>query len=398
MRRFVPVDAGDDWKTMSQVKGDYNPCQLHPSLDVSRDKTFCTTPLIGRKNRTPPRRRGLTGIVGGRRLIGIMNESSHFSSTSGAENDPGLQVDPAVGLDETGFSFLRLDPKLDRLVLEMPKPAGGIERYSANWICCNNPVCDCRTLRLQLAPFTGDKSDGTPFIVALLFDEQRIENETGTPAFAKQLSRRFTRQDWVAAQVLYEEMKAEVSEPDDATDLDVQFPADVLRDPAILMSYQEVIPYARDMYFESHGQDWCVRERYSTNPDCPCAEVALCFAARPSHDTGWPRVITEKIATTAWLNLKTAAVRPIKEIHQIPSATLVAELRASHSDLLERLERRQRVLHGLHKKARNAPLARRSAPLPPPRASLVPKERKPDRYDPCPCGSGKKFKFCCERL
>ena len=20
-----------------------------------------------------------------------------------------------------------------------------------------------------------------------------------------------------------------------------------------------------------------------------------------------------------------------------------------------------------------------------------------DRYDPCPCGSGKKYKFCCER-
>ncbi len=340
----------------------------------------------------------MTVIFGGRRLIGIMNQSSHSSSTSGPENDPRLQVDQAHGLDETGFSFLRLDPKLDRLVLEMPKAPGGIQRYVANWICCNNPVCNCRTLRLQLAPFTADKSVGTPFIVALLFDEQRIENETGTPAFAKQLSRRFTRQDWVAAQVLYEEMKAEVSEPGDATDLDVEFPADVLRDPAILMAVQEVLPYARDMYFESHGQDWCVRERYCTNPDCPCAEVALCFAPRPSQATHALRLITDKITTTAWLNWKTAAVRPIKEIHQIPSATLVGALHVSHPDLLERLERRQRVLHGLHKKARNGPLARRSAPLPRPPASPVSKEKKPERYDPCPCGSGKKFKFCCERL
>ncbi|WP_407699829.1 SEC-C metal-binding domain-containing protein [Stieleria sedimenti] len=23
---------------------------------------------------------------------------------------------------------------------------------------------------------------------------------------------------------------------------------------------------------------------------------------------------------------------------------------------------------------------------------------KPGRYDPCPCNSGKKYKFCCERV
>ncbi len=34
---------------------------------------------------------------------------------------------------------------------------------------------------------------------------------------------------------------------------------------------------------------------------------------------------------------------------------------------------------------------------PPPKRQPVRKEKKPGRNDPCPCGSGKKYKKCCGR-
>lgn len=35
------------------------------------------------------------------------------------------------------------------------------------------------------------------------------------------------------------------------------------------------------------------------------------------------------------------------------------------------------------------------APLPPPVEPIMSEEKEPGRNEPCPCGSGKKYKHCC---
>ena len=36
-------------------------------------------------------------------------------------------------------------------------------------------------------------------------------------------------------------------------------------------------------------------------------------------------------------------------------------------------------------------------PLPPPAETIRSEDKKPKRNEPCPCGSGKKYKQCCGR-
>lgn len=94
-------------------------------------------------------------------------------------------------------------------------------------------------------------------------------------------------------------------------------------------------------------------------------------AARYDYETGQLREVQSPAAGQPSLS---ALVQALKEAHP----QLEAELKSHHHQL--------RILYqrALEAKRRTSRVSRVAPPLP-----------KPGRNDPCPCGSGKKYKRCC---
>jgi hypothetical protein len=223
-----------------------------------------------------------------------------------------------------------------------------------------------------------------------------VDNPNGR-RLARELARRFREGDWRLARSIYESEKADHSEPKDASGLDLPFPEDGLADPSLLIDYQEVFRYASRVRFEQAGQLWIVLERYCTNPDCPCTEVYLDLAPMPTKvadlTSASPlQVVKDKEVVGLQFDYVNGAatVRKAGAPGSPPPFGLLGALKAANPDFGLRCQRRQKVLRQLHERARQL----RSG-LKGPQPTRAPK--KTGRNDPCPCGSGKKFKHCCGR-
>lgn len=98
------------------------------------------------------------------------------------------------------------------------------------------------------------------------------------------------------------------------------------------------------------------------------------------------------------------AILPEKErqsfLNSLADSTEVdqAELETlQHSVLLPMIRRHEKMFPGLHQRQSIQSPHWEPWLSPTPTASAPEESPKPGRYDPCPCGSGRKYKFCCGR-
>jgi hypothetical protein len=298
------------------------------------------------------------------------------------------------------FSCLRHAPHLDCWIFELESSPGLREPYLVRLGSCDNPACDCRALEVWMRPLEHSGPPSHVTHLRLLFETREVERTVPEGPrdrqIAETLAKRLNADDWFLAQEIYAFEKAEISEPQDASDLQVSFPEDVLSDPSTLIQYQDLFPYARLSHFQLASQFFVVFERYCSHPECTCTEVCLDIAAtpplRPLDRPTPPHVTTEKDVTRLLIDYRTDQVKVAKPgpPGSPPAAKLFQALQSAGPDLKARLERRHRVLQQLHKQARTGRV-QTAAPQP----FRTPK--KVGRNEPCPCGSGKKFKHCCGR-
>ena len=145
-----------------------------------------------------------------------------------------------------------------------------------------------------------------------------------------------------------------------------------------LISWDEAHPADRaDLYLDD-DQVFVAEELYCVKPTCTCDEAMIAFSptTRGAPDVGAIRI---RIST---LDVVERTVKPSK-------AALLDRLwtafSARHRHLAERLAHRREQMTGLasgHSGTR-APVTRTA--------------ERVGRNEPCPCGSGKKYKRCCGR-
>ncbi len=299
---------------------------------------------------------------------------------------------PEAADEDEAFSFLRWDPKIECEVFEITPTSGPRERYGVSFNCCDNPICDCQVLDAWFESLQKAGPVGPGHHLRLNLESKTVT--CGTPEgptssrLAHELANRMSSEDWVQAERLYRSEKAEFSELTDIAEFDLPFPDEVLADPGVLVQYQEVFPLSWNLQFETAGGLWVVLERYCSNPACACQEVFLSIVSVPRDATR--RTVGEKDVTQLQFDYARDSVKVLKNgpPGSPPPLELFAALRAAQPDLEERLRRRNRVLRQAHHQARPSQ-ARLTTPNP------VRAETKVGRNDPCPCGSGKKFKKCC---
>lgn len=273
------------------------------------------------------------------------------------------------------------------LVFEREEP-GGSRLLVSKVDACTTPGCDCRDIGLRAITIEADDSfdPATLSSDALLAKfatepmEARLDIDTGNVAPDDYEGRMPLSAEWieyVQAQVdgelldvLHEKWlhgKGMKSVP--KTDWEP-------RDPGSLVGWYEAHPADRpDIYLDDHDGAFIAEDLFCVKPTCTCDEAVVAFTpakVASAQDVGSIRL---RISTLEVLERRVEA----------SDASLLDRLwlafSARHRRLSARLGQRNKQMVELASgRSRSAPV--RSTP-------------RAGRNEPCPCGSGKKYKRCC---
>jgi uncharacterized protein YchJ len=145
-------------------------------------------------------------------------------------------------------------------------------------------------------------------------------------------------------------------------------------DTEAMVPYFQVFPSDWDLGVIHQGQQFWLVDYWCLKPSCPCDALRVDVLQPKGTSLGLVEVATQK-----WKVLRTESD---------PKAISVwnAYLRESHSR--EALHARRRAIREVARLLRRDTAEERSSSVAPPISAA-------GRNDPCPCGSGKKYKRCC---
>jgi SEC-C motif len=154
---------------------------------------------------------------------------------------------------------------------------------------------------------------------------------------------------------------------------EIDWPA---REPSELVGWHEAYPEARPDLYVDDDAVFMAEELYCVNPRCDCEEAVVGFSEMEERDSA----------------------RSIGHVRARLSDAKVLDVRGSRRQL-ERLWSAYRARHRAacnrfsDRKRRMAEIAKLRDESHAPRTVVV--NSRVGRNDPCPCGSGKKYKRCC---
>jgi hypothetical protein len=196
------------------------------------------------------------------------------------------------------------------------------------------------------------------------------------------------------------EVKRKISDADDIEKFEPIFQDMDAINSGSMVAYYEILPYARTIEIKLDGQIWTLDDQYCLRDQCNCYEAVLMFILvdeRPARRKRKPVTVTVRFnyATGMFSREPGSKQNPITE-------RLCLAFRNQYPDLNAICAKRQQKLMRLLDKARGRITAPNEPSQTPgmestkdtnPRPEISPP--KPGRNEPCPCGSGKKYKKCC---
>lgn len=287
---------------------------------------------------------------------------------------------PLTPSPDTGYSLL----------LERGPLAG--QRFRVKYRICDNPVCQCEHVTLDCYSEVNAPSESgfsSPMRLEMDLSRRAIANMEELKAdfaafsLAKAVEWEISETQWAELRGFYLAVKQQQTEEADLNRVEVQFPPEVLKGDTSMVGYYEMFPYAPPIVVTLESIPWFLDDQYCVNPTCRCREAALSFLrghsiyATPDagcNDAGISvRYAYDKGQITAPLASKTSG----------PSARdLLHLLKGAQENLDASLAERHLLLRKLFRRAL-------------PKATVRAPSKTPGRNDPCPCGSGKKYKRCC---
>jgi hypothetical protein len=328
--------------------------------------------------------------------------------------------------------LIPMDAKADAHALAALRPAARFtfehapfagQSFAATFRICDNPCCPCGGVGFLCRPETAPDH-------VLSFDldvfERQINMQVQSAPDGAALGRAFVTEaqdaQWEWLRHLFLNAKRLQMEMMDLDTLAADLPADVKGGGGTMVAYAEIFPWAELLEFKQSGAEWFVDDQYCVRPGCDCTEAGLAFFRGPqpgspgsgrksAPSSGEENQPAEpRGCATFFMHDYITGRNEVLEVQPGTPApdALLQSLRAAHPSFAQTLAHRRRQMRQLGR--RLMPQTRRdsrhpfrhlqsdgsaldeSEASPPPAARSAP---KPGRNDPCPCGSGKKFKKCC---
>lgn len=274
------------------------------------------------------------------------------------------------------------------LLLEKGPLAG--QYYCLELSICENPICQCKHLTFYCDSGRDALQEfrlPSPVCLEMDLSKRAISNLEDLKAdsfaftLATAIESEMSEEEWTKLRLLYSAVKQQQTEHADLNRLDVQFPPEVIAGDGSMVGYYEILPNSRPIAVSLKGVRWFFDDEYCVNQGCKCQEAAVSFFAETCSGSNLLSDTNE------------VSIRYAYDTGQITSTLTERAACPSGHDLLHALKDAQPNLDGFL--AQRHLVVRRLFRRALAKTTIRVQSKAPGRNDPCPCGSGKKYKRCC---
>jgi hypothetical protein len=152
--------------------------------------------------------------------------------------------------------------------------------------------------------------------------------------------------------------------------------------PGDLVSYSDAFPHSVLADFALHGQRWILDDLHCVEQTCACRDVRVICDRLPEHGPSQAEFAGTFVVTLPDLEPHDFECEDDDSVTPESLRELWGELRRRRPSLADNLATRRQKMKDLRPPSLSAPAQRAT---------------KIGRNDPCPCGSGRKWKKCCGR-
>jgi len=246
---------------------------------------------------------------------------------------------------------------------------------------CNNATCECTELMISLVAGSGQNPNLGDAALRFTVDvgEKKLVSKGENGEQAREVTRHFDSDDWQVLWRTFLDLKREHTENLNLDHTAAEFQNHrAIEDEGELVAYSEILPHGRKFFVESSDGTILLDEQYCLRRGCDCDRVAACFIPIKDGKQSGESAMAE-------VHYRTGKVKPAEQgsFTQAPTELFRVFLEM-YPDILKQFSKRHKQLNLLY-----GSYMRRHNPAP---AKL---SQKIGRNEPCPCGSGKKFKKCC---
>jgi len=279
--------------------------------------------------------------------------------------------------------------------------AASIGYEAVLWVCAS-PRCPCRSVLFSCRPLLSDstpapQSPAREFWLDVakrtLQTRQELSSNHETLRFAEVVRTKLTDAAWGQLYQWFCAAKLEVIQTAKVEEIETNHLPNA--DDGQMIGFVDVFPLGLALYFPFGNEHWAVDEQYCVQSGCPCTETVLSFL-QYEHSTG-RNIVHLPNGPALRYNYRSHVASKVEPgpVGAPAARHLLGALKAAHPSLDQQLEFRHLRMQSLY--ARRS-LAEAIFQRPPRPSATVPvSDKKVGRNDPCPCGSGKKFKKCCGR-
>jgi hypothetical protein len=257
---------------------------------------------------------------------------------------------------------------------------------------CPAPYCNCSIIRAEIT--LDDEGTKTLQFGLDIFGEQAAETDGSSPEsyhFARALVKNLTNNDWGQLNDAFYDMKHKISEDPSIEGMPIEQMTPSHEQKKVI-AYNEFFPHAMPFNMTRDASKRLIADvidLYCTNPHCGCDNITLEFFSTTEDDD----LLYDEIDSTVTVSYNTGEiVTSHREPHaKLDPLELFAQLKLEYPDVLERFRKRHETIKKIYEKREELTSTQKQdlsteKPI---------NQIKVGRNDPCPCGSGKKYKKCC---
>ena len=260
---------------------------------------------------------------------------------------------------------------------------------------CPDPRCGCGgvffRLRHAASEMPGDATEDSDGLQEFWLDVKKkavietpeLKEKADSIRLSNDISTALTGEDWAQLYQWMRMSKLTVIQATPLEQIDIRNLPNASDGP--LVPFNEVFPWGLYFYFQMHNEIWVAEEHYCVQPECECREIILSFLKLRDAAGVLAKHLENAPAIRYDYRRETAEERSAGTPGNPPVSELLTALKHEHPHLNLQLETRHLQLQNIYLRCYLSKMARSFS-------------SKIGRNEPCPCGSGKKFKNCCLRV
>ena len=254
------------------------------------------------------------------------------------------------------------------------------ERYRCAMTACADPVCACQVLHLDFSPLDAGAGDDHRVSIDLAEKSLGFRDDSMVPResleFAEKFLNSLTDDDFNLLGKCYLSVKKCLTKEAKPEQITYPFNFREIEDHGAMVNYNEVLTFDDQLLVNVDDHNYVALDQHCVKPKCSCTETYLVIV-----DIDNPK-------SCCYLSLDYK--KRLWNLHErrrlkLDLPTLRNALEEQFPNLYEMLQQRStrlKAIYTVNKKKQHTP----TQPL------II---SKPSRNEPCPCGSGKKYKKCC---